>query len=133
MSDRTPSAQGLTVAAVMVDLGIRLDLHGGAVGNLGDPAVHGGAHHQVVVLVDAFELLPDGQLLVPGLERDLHLPRELAPCGGGRRRGQPLGSAPSPRLNSGSPPWVWAEVLRGEFSRSAAGVVGGVHFLKLNF
>lgn len=95
MFNWTPSAQGLTVVAVMVDLGIRLDLHSGAVGNFGNPSFYGGAHHQVVVLVDAFELLPDGQLLVPRLERDLHLARELAPCGGRRRRGQCSFSAPS--------------------------------------
>lgn len=70
----------------MVDLRIRLDVHGGAVRNFRNPALHGGAHHQVVVLVDAFELLSDGQLLIPRLERDLDLPRELAPCGGRRRR-----------------------------------------------
>lgn len=79
----------------MVDLRVRLDLDGGAVRNLRNPALHAGAHHQVVMLVDALELLSDGELLTSRLERDLHLPRELAPCGGRRRRAQRLRSGPA--------------------------------------
>lgn len=69
----------LTVAAVLIDLGVGLNLHRGAAGHLGDPAFHAGAHHQVVVLVDAFEFLPDGQLLIPRQKGHLGLPCERAP------------------------------------------------------
>lgn len=77
----------LTVVAVLIDLRIRLNLHGGAVRHLRDPAFQGGAHHQVVVLIDAFELLPDGQLLIPWQKGHLNLPCELPPYRGQRRRG----------------------------------------------
>lgn len=78
----------LTVVAVLVNLGIGLYRHSGAVRNFRNPAVHGGAHHQVVVLIDAFEFLSDGQPLVARLKGDLGLQRELAPCGGQKRGGQ---------------------------------------------
>lgn len=77
----------LTVVAVLVDLGIRADLHVGATGHLGDPAFQGGAHHQVVVFIDAFELLPDGQLLIAWQEGHFSLPCELPPYRGQRRGG----------------------------------------------
>lgn len=74
----------LTVVAVLVDLRVGVNLHGGAPRHLRDPAVQGAAHHQVIVLVDAFELLPDGQLLIPWQKGHLSLPCELPPC---RRQG----------------------------------------------
>lgn len=143
MLNRTPPPRlrGLTVVAVVVDLRVRLDLHGGAVRNLRNPPVHGGGHHQVVVLVDAFEFLSDGQLLVPRLERDLHLPRELAPCGGERRWDEV--SVLRSRLQAEFWPAASAEVMRGEFSpdgererscaATALGALRGVYFLELNF
>lgn len=70
----------LTVVAVLVDLRVRVDLHAGAARQLGDPAVQRGGHDQVVVLIDAFKLLPDDQLLVPWHEGHLGLPGELSPC-----------------------------------------------------
>lgn len=77
----------LTVAAVLIDLRVRIDLHGGAARHLRDPAFQGGAHRQVVVLIDAFELLPDGQLLIPWQKGHLGLPCELPPYRGQKRRG----------------------------------------------
>lgn len=81
------SAAPLTVVAVLVDLGVGLDLHGGAGRHLGHPALHVGAHHQVVVLVDAFEFLRDGQLLIPRQKGHVGPPCELAPWPGQGGRG----------------------------------------------
>lgn len=67
----------LTVVAVLVDLRVRVDLHSGAARHLRDPAFQGGAHRQVVVLIDAFEHLPDGQLLIPWQKGHISLPCEL--------------------------------------------------------
>lgn len=75
----------LTVVAVLVDLRVRVDPHGGATRHLRDPALQGGAHCQVVVLIDAFELLPDGQLLIPWQKGHLSLPYKLPPYRGQRR------------------------------------------------
>lgn len=69
----------LTVVAVLVDLRVRVDLHRGTACHLRDPAFQGGAHCQVVVLIDAFELLPDGQLLIPWQKGHLCLACELSP------------------------------------------------------
>ena len=67
----------LTVAAVLVDLRVGLYLHRGSLGHLWHTALQGGADHQVVVLIDAFELLPDGQFLVARREGDLSLSSEF--------------------------------------------------------
>ncbi len=77
----------LTVVAVLVDLRVRVGLHGGAARHLRDPTFQGGAHHQVVVLINAFELLPDGQLLIPWQKGHLSLPCELPPYRGQRGGG----------------------------------------------
>ncbi|XP_034722409.1 uncharacterized protein LOC117941512 [Etheostoma cragini] len=65
-------------AAAGGDLLVGADLDRGAQGDGGDPALQLGAHHHVVVFVDPFELLPDAQALVAGLEDDLGLPRKHA-------------------------------------------------------
>ena len=65
----------ITVAAVLVDLLVGLDVDGGPGGQLGDPALQGGADQQVLVLVDALELLGDGETLGP-TPHHLHLPAE---------------------------------------------------------
>lgn len=44
-----------------------------------------GADHQVIVLIDAAELLSDGQPLVAGLEDHLGLARENPSCGHGEK------------------------------------------------
>lgn len=85
--DKSLSVASLTVVAVLVDLGVGLDLHGGARRHLGHLALHVGAHLQVVVLVDAFEFLPDGQLLIPRQKGHVGLPCELTPWPGQRGRG----------------------------------------------
>lgn len=82
------SVASLTVAAVLVDLRVGLDLHGGATRHLGHLALHVGAHYQVVVLVDAFEFLPYAQLLIPRQKGHVGLPCELAPWPKQRRGGQ---------------------------------------------
>lgn len=77
----------LTVVAVLIDLRVALNLHSGAARHLRDPAFQGGAHHQVVMLIDAFELLPDGQFLIPWQKGHLSLPCELPPYRRQRRGG----------------------------------------------
>lgn len=71
---------GLTAAGVLVDLSVGLDLDRGSLRHLWDPAVQFSADQQVIVFIDATELLPDGQPLVPGLEDHLGLPREYPSC-----------------------------------------------------
>lgn len=75
----------LTVVAVLVDLRVRADLHSGSLRHLGDPAFQAGFHHQVVMLIDASELLPDGQFLIPWQKGHLSLPCELPPFRGQRK------------------------------------------------
>ncbi len=66
----------LTVAGVLVNLSVGLDLDRGSSWHLWDPAVQFGADQQMIVFIDPSELLPDGQPLVPGLEDHLGLPCE---------------------------------------------------------
>lgn len=101
----------LTIVAVLIDLRVWVNLHGGAARHLRDPALHGGAQCQVVVLVDAFELLPDGQLLIPWQKGHLGLSCELPPYGEEGRTFRPW-----PWMNFGFLPPVTAEVMRGESS-----------------
>lgn len=73
-------AASLTVPVVLVDLFVRVDLDRGSGLDGRNLSLQLGAHHQVVVLVDAFELLLDGQTLVSRLENHLSLPGKHAAC-----------------------------------------------------
>lgn len=66
----------LTVVAVLVDLRVRANLHRSVTWHLWDPSVQVSAHFKVVMLIDAFELLRDAQLLITRLKGHLGLPRE---------------------------------------------------------
>ena len=70
----------LTVSVVLVDLLVGADLDGGPQREVGQTPLQLGAHHQVVMLVDPFELLPDVQTLVPGVEDHLGLPGKHTSC-----------------------------------------------------
>lgn len=75
----------LTVAWILVNLVVRLDLDRGFTRHLRDPAVQMCADHQVIMLIDATELLSDGQPLVAGLEDHLGLACENPSCGHGEK------------------------------------------------
>lgn len=68
----------LTVVGVQVDLSVWVDLHCCPLWQLGNSAFNLGVNQQMVMLVDAFELLSDGHLLTALQESDLSLPRELS-------------------------------------------------------
>lgn len=69
---------GLTVAAVLVDLGVGVDLNRGSLRNLGNLSFKSGVNHQVVMLIDAFEILRDGQPLAAWLEGHIGPTYELS-------------------------------------------------------
>ena len=73
----------ITVAAVLVDLLVGLDVDGRPGGQLRDPPLQGGADQQVFVLVDALELLGDAESLSTP-PHHLHLPAEDTSCGHNR-------------------------------------------------
>lgn len=59
---------------------VGVDLDRGSLRNLRDPAVQLCADHQVIVFIDAFELLSDDQLLITGMEGHLGLSGEHTSC-----------------------------------------------------
>lgn len=77
---KTKTVLLLTVVGVQVDLSVWVDLHSCSLWQLGNSAFDLGVNQQMVMLVNAFELLSNGRLLTALQESDLRLPRELAAC-----------------------------------------------------
>lgn len=70
----------LTVAVVVVDLLVRADLDRGSRRDGGQPALQLGVQHQMTVVVDPGEPLPDAEALLTRKEEHLRLAGELATC-----------------------------------------------------
>lgn len=75
----------LTVGAVLVDLCVRVDLNCGSLRNLRNLSFKSGVNNQVVVLINAFELLRDGQAFPARLEGHISLTSELSAWQTGER------------------------------------------------
>lgn len=85
------------------------------------------------MLIDALELLSDGQPLVARLKRDLGLQCELTACGGRKRGGSGFPLCPAWTLAHWLPPQLeqreefsqekrsrWLEAIRGALKREKA-------------
>lgn len=75
----------LTVGAVLVDLCVGVNLNCGSLRNLRNLSFKSGVNHQVVVLINAFELLRDSQPFPAWLEGHVDLTSELSAWQTGQR------------------------------------------------